>query len=93
MLRLNQSTSSYEKDLRNKMDKKCVECGTKFSCDSSITCWCVDFPKLDKEEIDEKDCLCKICLLKRYRKKLLKNEEIENELFEEEYKYQWKNQH
>ena len=75
------------------MDKECSGCGSKFSCDNNLTCWCANFPKLNKQNTDEKDCLCKICLLKRYRKKILKNDEIKTELFEEEYRYQWKNRH
>ena len=75
------------------MDKECSECGSKFSCDNNLTCWCANFPKLDKENIDEKDCQSKICLLKRYRKEILKNNEVKTELFEEEYRYQWKNRH
>jgi len=75
------------------MNKKCSECGNSFSCDNDLTCWCTNFPKLDKASIDEKDCLCKICLLKKYRKKLLKDDEVKTDLFEEEYRYQWKNRH
>ena len=37
--------------------------------------------------------MCKNCLLKKYRKKLLKTDEIKKDLFEEEYRYQWKNRH
>jgi len=50
-------------------------------------------PKLSKDEIDDGDCMCKSCLLKKYRKKLLKTDEIKKDLFEEEYRYQWKNRH
>jgi hypothetical protein len=53
------------------MNKKCAECGDDFSCDSDVSCWCTDFPKLSKNEIDDKDCLCRSCLLTRYRKKIL----------------------
>ena len=53
------------------MNKKCAECGNGFSCDNDITCWCVDFPKLSKNEIDDRDCLCRSCLLIKYRKKIL----------------------
>ena len=53
------------------MNKKCHECGNEFSCDNNITCWCADFPKLTKYEIDDKDCLCRNCLLIRYRKRIL----------------------
>ena len=53
------------------MKKKCAECGDSFSCDNDISCWCADFPKLSKNEIDDKDCLCRSCLLIRYRKKIL----------------------
>ena len=53
------------------MNKKWAECGDSFSWDNDISCWCADFPKLPKNEIDEKDCLCKRCLLTRYRKKIL----------------------
>ena len=53
------------------MNKKCAECGDNFLCDSDVLCWCTDFPKLSKDEIDDKDCLCRSCLLTRYRKKIL----------------------
>ena len=53
------------------MDKKCAECGDDFSCSNDISCWCADFPKLSKNEVDERDCLCRNCLLIRYRKKIL----------------------
>ena len=53
------------------MDKKCAECGDSFSCSNDILCWCADFPKLSKNEVDERDCLCRSCLLIRYRKKIL----------------------
>ena len=35
----------------------------------------------------------KIVYKKKYRKRLLKTDEITKELFEEEYRYQWKNRH
>ena len=35
----------------------------------------------------------KNCLLKKYRKKLLKTDEITKDLFEEKYRYQWRNRH
>ena len=50
-------------------------------------------PKLSKEQINDKDCMCKNCLLKKYRKKLLKTDEITKDLFEEKYRYQWRNRH
>ena len=53
------------------MQKKCAECGDVFSCDNDITCWCADFPKLSKNEIDDRDCLCKTCVLIKYRKRIL----------------------
>ena len=53
------------------MNKKCAKCGEGFSCDNDFSCWCVEFPKLSEDEIDEKDCLCKTCLLIRYRKRIL----------------------
>ena len=53
------------------MNKKCAECGDSFSCDNDIACWCMDFPKLSKNEIDDRDCLCRSCLLIKYRKKIL----------------------
>jgi len=53
----------------------------------------LSLPKLSKDEIDDGDCVCKKCLLKKYRKKLLKTDEIKKDLFEEEYRYQWKNRH
>ena len=53
------------------MNKKCAECSDDFSCDNDISCWCADFPKLSKNEIDDKDCLCRRCLLVKYRKKIL----------------------
>ena len=53
------------------MEKKCSNCGSNFLCEDSITCWCASFPKLSKEQIDQKDCLCRQCLLTRYRKKIL----------------------
>ncbi len=53
------------------MNKKCVECGDIFSCDNGISCWCVEFPKLSKDEIDGRDCLCRTCLLIKYRKRIL----------------------
>ena len=39
------------------MNKKCAECGDNFSCENDISCWCGNFPKLSKNEIDDKDCL------------------------------------
>ena len=53
------------------MNKKCAECGNVFSCENGISCWCVDFPKLSKDVINDKDCLCRRCLLITYRKKIL----------------------
>ena len=53
------------------MNKKCAECDNGFLCDNNVSCWCADFPKLSKNEIDDKDCLCRSCLLTRYRKKIL----------------------
>ncbi len=53
------------------MEKNCSECGSKFSCDSNLTCWCASFPKISQEQIDEKDCLCRECLLVKYRKKII----------------------
>jgi len=53
------------------MDKKCAECRDDFSCSNDISCWCANFPKLSKNEVDERDCLCRSCLLSRYRKKIL----------------------
>ena len=53
------------------MNKKCAECDDSFSCDNNNSCWCADFPKLSKNEIDDKDCLCRSCLLTAYRKKIL----------------------
>ena len=53
------------------MRKNCSECGPEFSCDNSFSCWCSNFPKLTKEQIDDNDCICRECLLIRYRKKFL----------------------
>ena len=54
------------------MNKKCAECGDSFSCDNNVSCWCADFPKLSKKQIEsQEDCICRICLLVRYRKKIL----------------------
>ncbi len=53
------------------MEKKCAECGNDFSCGNDLTCWCTDFPKLTKNEVDDRDCLCKSCLLVKYRKMIL----------------------
>ena len=53
------------------MEKNCSECGSKFSCDNNLTCWCAGFPKISQEQIDEKDCLCRECLLVKYRKKII----------------------
>jgi len=53
------------------MNKRCAECGDSFSCENDVSCWCIDFPKLSKNEIDDKDCLCRSCLLIKYRKKIL----------------------
>ncbi|MDP6857720.1 MAG: hypothetical protein QF559_02165 [Candidatus Nitrosopelagicus sp.] len=36
------------------MEKNCSECGMKFSCDSNLACWCVSFPKISQEQVDEK---------------------------------------
>ena len=76
------------------MEKKCSECGSSFTCEEdATTCWCASLPKLSKDEISDGDCMCKNCLQKKYRKRLLKTDEITKELFEEEYRYQWKNHH
>ena len=78
----------------NKLEKKCSECGSSFTCEEdATTCWCASLPKLSKDEIGDGDCMCKNCLQKKYRKRLLKTDEITKELFEEEYRYQWKNHH
>ena len=77
----------------DELEKKCSECGISFTCENDTTCWCTDFPKLRKEQINDGDCMCKRCLLKKYRKKLLKIDEIKTDIFEEEHKYQWKNRH
>tara|TARA_Y100000590_G_scaffold74718_1_gene82501 strand:+ start:2037 stop:2204 length:168 start_codon:yes stop_codon:yes gene_type:complete len=53
------------------MIKKCSQCQNEFSCENGFSCWCGDFPKLSKDEIDDKDCLCKNCLLLKYRKRIL----------------------
>ena len=53
------------------MKKECTECGDDFSCTNNISCWCVNFPKLSIDVIDDKDCLCRSCLLSKYRKKIL----------------------
>jgi len=53
------------------MNKKCAECGDSFSCENDFSCWCADFPKLVKDVIDDRDCLCRSCLLMIYRKKIL----------------------
>ena len=58
-------------NLAKLMRKNCSECGTEFSCDNSFSCWCSNFPKLTKEQIDDNDCICRECLLIRYRKKIL----------------------
>jgi len=76
------------------LEKKCSECGNPFVCEEDAdTCWCASLPKLSKEQINDGDCMCKNCLLKKYREKILKTDEITNDLFEEEYRYQWKNRH
>ena len=76
------------------MEKKCSECESPFICEEdAISCWCASLPKLSKEQISDSDCMCKQCLLKIYKKKILKVDEITNELFEEEYRYQWRNRH
>ena len=76
------------------MEKKCSECGSLFICEEdAVSCWCTSLPKLSKDQISAGDCMCKKCLLKKYSKKILKIDEITNELFEEEYRYQWKNRH
>ena len=51
------------------------------------------YQKLSKDEISDDDCVCKNCLSKKYREKLLKTDEITKDLFEEKYRYQWKNRH
>ena len=89
----NQLTSKLADEMEYKLEKKCSKCGSLFACESDVTCWCSTFPKLTKDEIDNTDCICKQCLLKKYRKKLMKIDEIKKDLFEEEYKYQWKNRH
>ena len=76
------------------LEKKCTECESLFICEEdAVTCWCASLPKLSKDEIDDGDCVCKKCLLKKYRKKLLKTDEIKKDLFEEKYRYQWRNRH
>jgi hypothetical protein len=76
------------------LEKKCSECGNSFICEEdAVSCWCASLPKLSKDQISGGDCMCKKCLLKKYSKKILKINEITNELFEEEYRYQWRNRH
>ena len=79
---------------KDNLEKKCSECGSQFTCEEDIvSCWCASLPKLSKDQISDGDCVCKKCLLKKYGKKILKIDEITNELFEEEYRYQWKDRH
>jgi len=89
----NQLTRKLVDEAECKLEKKCSECGSLFTCESDVTCWCNTFPKLTKKELDDNDCMCKECLLEKYRKKLMKIDEIKKDLFEEEHKYQWKNRH
>ena len=80
--------------MEDKLEKKCSECGSSFTCEEdAATCWCTSLPKLSKDQISDGDCMCKNCLSKKYREKILKIDEITNDLFEEEYRYQWKNRH
>tara|TARA_B100001179_G_scaffold33263_1_gene20633 strand:+ start:6 stop:257 length:252 start_codon:yes stop_codon:yes gene_type:complete len=80
--------------LEDKLEKKCSVCGNSFVCEEDAnTCWCASLPKLSMDQINDDDCMCKKCLLKKYRKKLLKIDEITKDLFDEEYRYQWKNRH
>jgi len=52
------------------------------------------FAKIIKgTKITDNDCMCKKCLLQKYKKKILKTDEITKDLFEEEFRYQWKNKH
>ena len=37
--------------------------------------------------------VCANLSFEKYREKILKTDEITNDLFEEEYRYQWKNRH
>lgn len=55
------------------MEKKCSICNVIFECDNSNSCWCMKFPKLTIEDIDDSECVCKKCLLKKYEKKLWSN--------------------
>ena len=90
----NQLTRKLADETGYKLEKKCSECGSSFICEEDAnTCWCASLPKLSKDEISDDDCVCKNCLSKKYREKLLKTDEITKDLFEEKYRYQWKNRH
>ena len=41
------------KDMVDELEKKCSECGISFTCENDTTCWCADFPKLTKEQIND----------------------------------------
>jgi hypothetical protein len=49
------------------MKKSCSRCGTKIDCQLQSICWCIVFPPIPKDSInDNTDCMCKKCLAKTY---------------------------
>ena len=42
-----------------------------FECDNSTSCWCTKVSKLQQNEINDNDCMCKDCLLKKYQKRFI----------------------
>jgi hypothetical protein len=41
--------------------KVCPQCGVRFECRLSASCWCAELPRLDAVE-PRSDCLCPKCL-------------------------------
>jgi len=53
------------------LKKNCIICNVPFECDALLNCWCTEVSKLSKNDIDDRDCMCKNCLLKKYQERLI----------------------
>lgn len=55
--------------MNNTLNKKCSVCNSSFECNASSDCWCMELDKLQKDEIDDCECLCKNCLLNKINRR------------------------